>query len=208
MAIHPPHLRPSLLIAILSIATLFALSHDALARRTIILDPGHGSHDKGGTHGYVYEKHLALDTARRVERLLREKGYRVILVRSRDNFETLQRRSDMGNNHNNALFISIHYNWASREGAAGIETFYHHRSSYDLARYVQAYMLRATGATNRGVKHGNFHVIRRVTRNPAILIEAGFVSNAAERRRLQDGAYRERIAVGIASGIIAYDSLN
>jgi N-acetylmuramoyl-L-alanine amidase len=39
---------------------------------TVVLDPGHGGHDRGAAIGYVFEKHLALDTARRVEELLKK----------------------------------------------------------------------------------------------------------------------------------------
>lgn len=48
----------------------------ASAFDTVILDPGHGAHDRGAAIGYVYEKHLALDTARRVEQLLKKKASR------------------------------------------------------------------------------------------------------------------------------------
>jgi N-acetylmuramoyl-L-alanine amidase len=58
--------------------------------------------------------------------------------------------------------------------------------------------------TNRGVKQAGFHVIRNTTRNPAVLIECGFVSNATERARMLTGEFRARLAEGIAQGIVAY----
>jgi N-acetylmuramoyl-L-alanine amidase len=54
------------------------------------------------------------------------------------------------------------------------------------------------------VKSAGFHVIRATSKNPAVLVECGFVSNSTERARMMTGEYRKRIAEGIAQGIIAY----
>jgi N-acetylmuramoyl-L-alanine amidase len=171
---------------------------------TVVLDPGHGAHDRGAAIGYVYEKHLALDTARRVEELLRKEGIKVIMTRSRDVFIPLPGRAAVGNRANNAIFVSIHYNYSRGGSGNGVEAYYHFPASYTLAAYIQAYLVQRTGMTNRGVKSANFHVIRNTTRNPAVLIECGFVSNSSERSRMLTGEFRKRIAEGIAQGIVAY----
>lgn len=171
---------------------------------TVILDPGHGGHDRGAAIGYVYEKHLALDTARRVEEILRKEGYKVIMTRNRDVFIPLPDRAAIGNRYRNAIFVSIHYNYNRSGSGQGVETYHHSPSSYSLASYVQAYLVQRTRMTNRGVKDASFHVIRNTTRNPAILVECGFVSNSNERARMMTGEFRARIAEGIAQGIIAF----
>ena len=61
-------------------------------------------------------------------------------------------------------------------------------------------MIAATGAKNRGVKTGNFHVIRE-TNMPAILIEGGFITNNKEHAHLSDQAYIDKMARAIATGI-------
>jgi N-acetylmuramoyl-L-alanine amidase len=73
-----------------------------------------------------------------------------------------------------------------------------------LAGYIQAYMIQESRLANRGIKHANFHVIRQTKRNPAVLVECGFVSNSSERSRMMSGSYREGIAQGIAKGILAF----
>ena len=171
---------------------------------TVILDPGHGGFDRGAANGYVYEKHLALDTARRVQQLLETAGLKVILSRSSDVFITLDDRSRLGNSRGNAIFVSVHYNYNRGGSGHGIETYYCHEDSYLLAGYIQAYVITQTNLTSRGVKSANFHVIRATTRNPAVLVECGFVSNSGERAAMMYGEYRERIAMGIAKGILAY----
>jgi len=184
--------------------TVAMLASTAQAFDTVVLDPGHGAHDRGAAIGYVYEKHLALDTARRVEQLLKKEGLKVIMSRSRDVFIPLQDRSALGNSKHNAIFVSIHYNYNRGGSGAGAETYYHFSSSYMLAAYIQAYLVQRTGMTNRGVKSAGFHVIRATTKNPAVLVECGFVSNSSERARMLTGEFRAKIAEGIAQGIVAF----
>jgi N-acetylmuramoyl-L-alanine amidase len=62
--------------------------------------------------------------------------------------------------------------------------------------------------THRGVKSASFHVIRSTTKNPAVLVECGFVSNSTERGRMMTGEFRKRIAEGIAQGIVSYKKAN
>lgn len=180
----------------------------ASAFDTVVLDPGHGGHDRGASIGYVFEKHLALDTARRVEQLLKQSGLKVVMTRSRDVFIPLPDRAAAGNRNNNAIFVSIHYNYNRGGSGNGVESYYHHSAGYSLASYIQAYLVQRTRMTNRGVKTANFHVIRNTTRNPAVLIECGFVSNADERSHMLTGEFRARIAEGIAQGIVAYRKAN
>lgn len=204
-----PHFWNRLLTGFWWITTAaLALTSSANAFDTVILDPGHGAHDRGAAIGYVYEKHLALDTARRVEELLKKEGLKVIMSRSRDVFIPLQNRSALGNSRRGAIFVSIHYNYNRGGSGAGAETYYHFSSSYMLAAYIQAYLVQRTSMTNRGVKSAGFHVIRATTKNPAVLVECGFVSNSSERARMLTGEFRARIAEGIAQGIIAYKKSN
>ncbi|SKB00607.1 N-acetylmuramoyl-L-alanine amidase [Prosthecobacter debontii] len=188
----------------LILGAAFLLAPLVQAFDTVILDPGHGDFDRGAAIGYVYEKHLALDTARRVEQLLRKAGLKVIMTRSRDVFIPLQDRSAAGNRYGNAIFVSIHYNYNRGGSGSGVETFYHHSKGYTLAAYIQAYLVQRTHMSNRGVKHASFHVIRKTERNPAVLVECGFVSNPTERARMMTGEFRSKIAEGIAQGIVAY----
>lgn len=189
------------------VSLLFAMPASA-AFDVVVLDAGHGDHDRGAAIGRVFEKHLALDTARRVEQLLRKAGLQVVMTRSGDQFVPLSGRSALGNRYRNAIFVSLHYNYNRSGSGSGVESYYYHEDSASLAGYIQAYLVQNSGMRHRGVKHASFHVIRETTRNPAVLIECGFVSNRNERTLLMGGDLRNRIAEGIAQGIVAFRRAN
>jgi N-acetylmuramoyl-L-alanine amidase len=126
------------------------------------------------------------------------------MTRDNDTFIPLPGRAARGNRQNDAIFCSVHYNCAGGSTPNGIETYYYHDSSRLLAAYVQAYLIKTIPTNNRGVKSASFHVIRETRRNPAILVEAGFVSNPRECARMCTGAYRQAVAESIARGLIAY----
>ena len=176
----------------------------------VALDAGHGGFDLGACHQSTEEKDLALSTTLLLKRNLNEMGYRVILTRNRDIFVPLKERVKLANDAKSKVFVSIHYNAAQSKQAKGIEVFYYNKgeklridSSKQLASVVLSKMLHNTGALSRGVKHGNFLVIRE-TKMPAILIEGGFITHPDERSSLNSFNYRENLARAVAEGIDAY----
>ncbi len=193
-----------IIFCLLSLLVTSAVSH-AGRFRTVIIDPGHGGRDLGGSYGRVYEKHLALDTSLRVDYLLRQRGYSTRLTRTSDIFIPLAKRAEIANRYSNSIFVSIHYNYSYNKAAAGLETFYYSSRSKPLADSIQSGMLRKYRTTNRGVKFARYAVLKKST-NPAALVECGFVSNHAEKKRCMKGWYRQRMAEGIAEGIMNYQN--
>lgn len=176
----------------------------------IVIDPGHGGFDIGAKVQSVEEKALALKTGTLVKKYLHDMGYRVILTRSRDVFIPLKKRTDIANDTKSQLFVSMHFNAFKGSSVKGIEIYYYNKgskwrqnASKKVAHIVLDALLKATGATSRGVKTGNFHVIRE-TSMPAILIEGGFITNAQERHALKDQKYLEKMALSIAEGVDTY----
>lgn len=72
-----------------------------------------------------------------------------------------------------------------------------------LAQAVHAQLVRGLGAEDRGVKQAPFYVLAGA-RVPAVLVEVGFVSHAAEARKLASPAYQDRIARAVADGVAAW----
>ena len=169
---------------------------------TVVLDAGHGGLDRGAlaVDRRSLEKDFALDTAKRVERGLRRRGYRVVMTRKSDYFVTLPGRVAKAKRERNAVFVSIHYNSARRRAATGTETFYYNSRSYPLAANIQRELARATSSPNRGVKRARYHVLRENTK-PAALVELGFISNRKELKRIRSRFYRQRLADAVVKGI-------
>jgi N-acetylmuramoyl-L-alanine amidase len=190
------------LLAMAAVASAGSLA-GAANFRTVVIDAGHGGHDNGGQWGRVYEKHLALDTAYRLESKLKGLGYHTVMTRRSDYFISLPQRVNMANRYRNAIFVSIHYNYTWKQQVSGLETFYSSQEGQRLAQLVQSNLIRRTRTVDRSAKYARFYVIRNATM-PAILVEGGFVSNANERDRMKSGWFRESIAQGIADGIQRY----
>lgn len=171
--------------------------------RTVVLDAGHGGIDRGarGVDSQSLEKTYALDTAKRIEKGLRARGYRVIMTRRSDHFVSLPARVQMSNRQRNAVFVSVHYNWARNSGASGTETYYYNSRSYPLAANIQREVNRVAPTPNRGVKKARFHVLRNNAR-PAVLLELGFMSNPRELSLIKSASYRQRLADAVVRGII------
>jgi len=176
---------------------------DARSFRTVVIDAGHGGHDKGGQWGLVYEKHLALDTAARLEKELKQRGFRTVMTRRSDHFVSLPERVRITQRYSDAIFVSVHYNYTWKQHVSGLETFYTNSASRKLAQYVQSEMLDKVRANDRGAKFARYYVIRK-NHCPAILVECGFVSNRRERQRMKTAEWRQALAEGIAEGIERY----
>ncbi|MCC7519226.1 MAG: N-acetylmuramoyl-L-alanine amidase [Verrucomicrobiae bacterium] len=76
-------------------------------------------------------------------------------------------------------------------------------SNLTLARCIGARLEEIPGLANRGVKEAWFVVLRQ-SPIPAVLIEAGFLSNPEEGVRITTEAHQEKLARAIAEGIRDY----
>ena len=171
---------------------------------TVIIDAGHGGHDRGGIPSQrLAEKHLALDVAKRLEKNLRRAGFRTVMTRRTDRFISLGQRVSIASKYRDAIFVSVHFNSSTREGARGFETFYYGSRSAGLASRIQNNIMRVTRTENRGVKRRGFYVLRK-NRLPAVLVECGFLTNKKEARQAKGRRYRDRMANQIARGIIQH----
>lgn len=180
----------------------------------ICIDPGHGGGDSGALNRSLplAEKDVTLDISLKLEKLLKERGYQVIMTRRTDrdvtyagspDSEELGARVDIGNRAD--LFVSVHINANVKSNVNGFTTYWNKKGDNLLAAEVQQLMINATGRLDRGVIRDNFYVISR-TNVPAILVEAGFITNMEEARLLTQDSFRQKIAESIANGIGIYIS--
>lgn len=182
---------------------------------TIVVDAGHGGKDCGSisARDCYEEKELTLETAQMISTCLNQLGYKTVMTRSQDAFVPLSTRAEIANSLDADLFVSIHYNYSPNSEAKGVEVYYYKEektppssriaNSKTLGGIVLKKVVSQTGADSRGLKEANFAVIRE-TKMPAILVEAGFLSNPSERERVRDPKYQRQIARGIAQGVDQY----
>lgn len=134
------------LFQLLGSSSVLALSHSV----TIILDPGHGGRDPGAVRAGVTEKALNLDIARRVETLLKQKGYRVVMTRRSDQTVSLGSRVALANRYQRAVVVSIHCNASKYRSAHGVETFYCSSSGRKVASANRNRSVTTTAPINIG----------------------------------------------------------
>ena len=206
----------ALLAAGLLITGLSSASHAARSSRssggdsspiTVVIDAGHGGHDRGGIPGQrIAEKDMTLDVALRLRNILSANGYHVVMTRSTDVFVPLGGRVAIANSYRNAVFVCIHFNATGRSGASGIETYFYSRDSLPLASAIHYYVTGGAPSANRGVRRRGYYVLRK-TAIPAVLVECGFLTNPTEAAYAQSAGYRQKLADEIAAGIRGRNSV-
>ena len=198
----------------------------------IVLDPGHGGRDPGKQNAQlkVDEKTMTLDVAKRLATLLRQTGHEVLLTRENDTFVELKERPAFANRAKADLFVSIHFNADKSAQANGTETFCltpaGQHSTNDpanrgstaaepgnrqdalnilLAFEVQRQLVGSLGGADRGVRRARWAVLTDLN-CPGILVEAAFLSNPEEARKVATEAFRQSIAQNLAAAIASYEA--
>ncbi len=172
-------------------------------KAVIVLDPGHGGEDCGAIRNGIDEKTIVLDVSKRVRDILVKKGYNVLMTREEDKTVSLQDRVEYSEAVQPDIFVSIHVNSSEKAAITGVETHYYRQESLSLAQTVHASMVSNIKTNNRGLFKSKFYVINHTTA-PAILVEIGFLSNAAERAELITEKRKQTTAKAIAEGIENY----
>ncbi len=215
-----PRLEPKLIPGTLFPTSAFPTSPVPLSARSlpvvpvgrfkVVIDPGHGGPDPGAIGiGGLRETDVVLDVCLQVARLLQVRGVQVLMTRTSEVDVDLPPRVALANSSRADAFVSVHANALSRyrPEVNGIESFYFEGAglpSRTLAAALQQQMLSISpGSPDRGVKPARFFVIRR-TVMPSTLVEMGFVTGALDAPRLADAAYRRRMALALATGILNF----
>ena len=172
-------------------------------KKKVVIDAGHGGSDAGAIGGGIYEKDITLDVSKRVEEILKKKGYQVLMTRDDDTYVSLQDRVAISENFAPDIFVSIHVNSSVRPEITGVETHYYHQESMSLAQTVHSSFASSVQSPNRGLFKSKFYVINHTT-CPAILVEIGFISNSGEREQLIGSKRKQATAKSIAEGIDNY----
>ena len=172
----------------------------------VVLDPGHGGDHNGAEYGGVKEKDLNLAIASQAAALLEEAGVTVLMTRTDDSYVDLYDRTALANGQKADLFVSVHCNASvEHDDALGIYTCAYSQGteSWQLAQILRETMLDATGAADFGMEERPNLAVLRTAQVPAALVECGFMSTPSELALLTQPEYQDKLARGIADGILA-----
>lgn len=170
----------------------------------------------GGASGCVThlpEYKLNLQVAKRLQKELVNRGYKVIMVRTKNNVRMSNvQRAKVANKYKADAFIRIHANSAGSSSVKGALTIApasnnrymtkaNRKASQKLSKKVLKAMCKTTGAKNRGVMYTNSMTGINWCKVPVTIVEMGFMSNPSEDRKMAKASYQKKIVKGIADGI-------
>lgn len=193
-------------------------------QKTVIIDAGHGGEDPGKVSGYsdLKEKDLNLKIAVKLKQLLENDSYKVILTREEDKLtytegttniyekrkQDLTRRKDIMDNSGAQIVVSIHLNSFPETKYYGAQTFYPSNSpeSLKLANSIQKSLKGLLDNENKREPQEKKDPIVILTdlKTPTTIVECGFLSNAAEEKKLGTDEYQSKVAEAIKAGIDSY----
>lgn len=188
---------------------------------TLILDAGHGGMDGGavGVNGTV-EQYVNLEIVQRAQVLAVFFGVPTVLTRTDDNalvddpnqsirtnkVADIQARQQLAESTPNGVFVSIHLNTYAQAEYYGAQVFYSSNSpqSQVLAQNLQTALVQGiANGNNRTEKPADSSIyLMAQLQCPAVVVECGFLSNAAEEALLATADYQKQLAVCLVAGYL------
>lgn len=161
------------------------------------------------------EYKLTLEVAKRVKRVLEERGYTVVMIRETNDVNISDaERAEMANKSGASAFVRIHANSLENSSVNGILSMCQtpgnpyngelHAQSYSLSKRITDQISGQTGFKNRGVQETDTMSGINWCKIPVSIVEMGFLSNPEEDQKMAQEEYQEKIAAGIADGVDAY----
>lgn len=185
----------------------------------IMVDAGHGGRDAGTMYKSILEKDLNLEISKILKKDLQSLGATVYMTRTKDEdlssiHDSVKKRGDLYrrllliHNKNCDLYISIHINWYQNTAISGAEVLYNEINPNNrlLAKSIMN-QLKKYLKTTRKITTTDLYMYRNTT-IPGVLIECGYLSNPAERKKLDNKKYQKKISKAISKGIINYIKTN
>jgi len=175
----------------------------------VAIAPGHGGDDPGAIyppdsdHPSIEEKTLTLPIALKLRDKLAHEDVTVVMTRTPDVTTTAEQRAAVAEQAQAKIFVAVHVNSYLPDGTIrGAEAQYFSDPAFadDVADGLVS-SLREFQETVRTTKDREQDNILSM---PGVIVEAGYLSNSADRKLLQTDAYQSAIAEGIYQGILTY----
>ena len=207
----PKNVRFRLCPALCLVILLFQCQTIFGQQKVVVIDPGHGGKDSGaiGLNG-IKENEVVLHIAMELLRLNNEldKPLDIYLTRYSDTLISLSDRTKLAKALKADLFVSLHCNHSNNPKARGIEVyvgkneFEYSKKSVWFAYQLQNQIKNQLRLDSRGVKFGNFKVLREtVDYCLSVLLELGFLSNNDEANYFLKSKNIRVMALAILKGL-------
>lgn len=172
----------------------------------------------GGATGvatHVPEYKLTLAVAKKLQKELQNRGYKVYMIRTKNNVNiSNKKRAQLANKSGSDIYIRLHGDSSGSSNVTGASGLYPSKAnkyvsklsakSKKLSECLLKSYCKETKIRNRGLVTRDDLTGTNWSKIPVSLIEMGFMSNPAEDRKMQNSKFQTKMAKGIADGIDAY----
>ena len=180
---------------------VITLAFTNVDKKTIVIDVGHGGHDKGATANEFNEKDIALNIANKIKQLNENSNLEIILTRDNDEFLSPKDRTKKINKLKPNLVISLHTNSSSDINKNGKKIFISDKNiQKEKSGHLAMKLLFSLKDKNVEIKKANFYLLNNIE-YPFALIELGYLSNKNDREILTTEKGQNELAEAILSAI-------
>lgn len=191
------------------------------SKKIILIDPGHGGIDGGAVSASgLLEKDINLKISMKLKAVLEKQNYTVLMTRTEDTglysdkgtihskkIQDLNNRCKMKIESDCDIFVSIHLNMFPQSQYYGAQVWYSdYPESKKLGELIQEDLRENLDPNNKRMAKCAKSEYKILSKDgiPSVIVECGFLSNAAEAQKLADDAYQDKIAASVAASISKY----
>ena len=182
------------------------------SKLTVCLDPGHGGDDKGATNGDIEESSQMLEIAGLIKAEFEKYGVNVVLTRTDDSFMFLNPRSQVANDNNADVFISLHRDGNAESSDSSEVGIYidkdADKATESFAESIYKKVKKVNGMEVSNVKYGsigdegtNYVVIDGISM-PGCLVNFGSISSDLDNENYETN--KSKYAKAIVDGTLKY----
>lgn len=190
---------PKIFIALTAIACFAFAPKNDVRTFSVVLDAGHGGNDFGATIDDVTEKQITGQIVAKIQELNQNQDVKIEVTRVSDAQTSLDERTALINRVKPDLVLSLHVNANPDPGASGVE-IYTPKAEAATSEQSNIFAQKLSGKLEqklnmkvRSIKPAAFHILNK-SASPALIVDLGYLTNAADRAFLTDSNSQAEIA--------------